>query len=303
MPTYGAAAQKVDVTSAERVLFPGDDLTKGDLVEYYASVAEFILPHINDRALTLQRSPEGLSGNAFFQQNTPDHYPEWIDRITLERVEGGQVSHPVANSVSALVYMANQGCITFHSWLSRTDMPRRPDRMIFDLDPSDDDFEKVREAAFELQATLVEIDLVPYVKTTGSRGVHVVVPLRRNEEFDGVREFAGAVAGFLAGKKPNLLTIEQRKAKRGDRVFVDTLRNSYGQTAVAPYSVRLKAGAPVSTPITWEQLRDRKVGPRSFTIQNILFRLGQTGDTWSGMGKHARGLSNPRAKLDKLRER
>lgn len=298
--SYGSGQKRVDVSNADRVLFPGAELTKGDLVDYYASVADLMLPHITDRPLTLRRAPNGLEGEAFFQQNVSDHFPSWIKRAPLERREGGIAEHPVGDSRISLIYLANQGCITFHAWTSKTDDPERPDRVVFDLDPSDDDFEKVREGALHLKEIIDEIGLVPFVKTTGSRGIHVFVPIKREYRFDDVREFAKSLADVAVSRHPGLLTAAQRKANRGARVYVDFLRNSYGQSAVAPYSARLRPGAPVSMPITWTQLEDRRTGPQTFTIENIHEHINEGEDPWSGISRRARSLSRPREKLREL---
>jgi bifunctional non-homologous end joining protein LigD len=215
--------------------------------------------------------------------------------------EGGEVDHAVCNSQAALVYLANQNCVAFHVWLSRVSHIDKPDRVTFDLDPSDGGFEKVREAAFIFKDMLAELGLVPHVMMTGSRGAHVVAPLRRGEPFDNVRAFARGLAKIAAAKHPDLLTVEQRKEKRGERVYVDTLRNSYGHTAVAPYSVRVKPGAPVATPLTWEEFEDRTIGPQTYNIRNILERTERTGDPWAGMAQHARSLRQLGERLEVMR--
>lgn len=289
----------VEITHGERVLFPRDGITKADLAEYYAAVAPAMLPHLAGRPLSLQRFPAGIDGEGFFQKEAPDSFPAWIARATVEK-EGGEITHALAANAATLVYLANQGSITPHVWLSRVDRPRQPDQLIFDLDPAGDDFAPVRRAAFAARELLAALGLLPYVKTTGSRGVHLVVPLVRREDFDAVRGFAHAVAERLVAQHPEALTVEPRKAARGGRLFVDTLRNGYAQTAVAPYAVRARDGAPVATPITWEELADPAVGPRSFTLAEVPGRLRRQGDPWREMRRHARSLGPARRKLAKL---
>lgn len=300
MTSYGSGARRVEVSSADRVMFPDAGITKGEVVEHYASVADLMLPHIKDRAITMFRSPEGLDGDPFYQQEVPDHFPDWLPRKELKRTGGGSVTHPLADSMPAIAYMANQGCITFHTWLSRVDEPEKPDTLIFDLDPSDDDFEKVREGSFLLRDVISDLGLTAFAKTTGSRGVHVQVPVRREQDFDTARKFCTKLVRYVAEQAPEILTTEQRKSKRGDRVYLDVLRNSYGQTAVAPYSLRLKPGAPVSTPVTWEQLKDRELGPQTYTLKNIDRRLAQVEDPWKDMRRHASSLATATRKLNRM---
>jgi bifunctional non-homologous end joining protein LigD len=207
------------------------------------------------------------------------------------------VEHVLVNDRATLIYLANQGCVTFHLALARIDRPHHPDRLIFDLDPSDDDFEKVRAAAQRLRVLLISLELKSYVQTTGSRGLHVVVPLDRQARFERVREFARAVANVLHGQHPELVTTEQRRQKRGNAVFVDYLRNAYGQTAVAPYSVRALDGAPVATPVRWDEVGSAALHPRKYTIGNLFRRLGQMRDPWSDIDQCAQSLDNAEANL------
>jgi bifunctional non-homologous end joining protein LigD len=206
----------------------------------------------------------------------------------------------VAEDGATLVYLANQACVTLHVGLSRIDRIDHPDRMVLDLDPSDDDFAKVRRAAQEARALLEEVGLAPFLQTTGSRGLHVWVPLDRSADFDQIREFAAAVAALLVARRPGELTTAQRKAKRGDRVFVDVARNAYAQTAVAPYSVRARPQAPVATPLDWPELNDRTLGPQRYTIRNIFRRLAHRRDPWAEIDRHARPLHAAHARLEAL---
>jgi bifunctional non-homologous end joining protein LigD len=289
----------VALSNLDKVLFPQSGLTKGDLVGYYRRIAEVALPHYRDRPLTMHRYPDGIGLDGFFQKDVPDYFPAWVERAKLGK-KGGTVDYVLTNNAATLVYLANQGCITPHLALARRDQPEHPDRLIFDLDPSDDDFGKVTAAAGRVREMLDNLDLVSFVQTTGSRGLHVVVPLDRSADFDGARDFAHALARCLAARHPDELTVEQRKSKRGSRVFLDYLRNAYGQTAVAPYAVRAREGAPVATPLRWDEVGRKDLTPQMYTITNVFRRLAQTADPWSGIDRHARSLDRPRALLAEL---
>lgn len=276
--------RRLELSNLDKVLFPDDGITKGQVIDYYRAVAEFMLPHLRDRPLTLQRFPDGIGAEGFFQQQRAEHFPDWLRSVALERAgEGDAVEHVLCATEADLVYLANQAVITFHGWLSLADRPERPDRLVFDLDPSGDDFGAVRTAAQRVAALLREVGLTPYPMTTGSRGLHVIAPLERSSDFDAVRDFARAMANHLAAEHPGELTVEQRKDKRGRRVYLDVLRNAYGQSTVAPYSLRGRPGAPVATPLDWDEVADSGLSPRGFNLNNLHRRLGQKPDPWQGM--------------------
>jgi len=288
--------REVAISSPDKVLFPGDGITKFEMADYYHKISEVALRHYRDRALSMHRYPDGIDAGDFFQKNIPDYFPDWIDRATLPK-EGGEITHVVANNAATLVYLANQGCITPHLALSRIDRPEHPDRMIFDLDPSDDDFGKVRDTARHLGKLLDDLKLTSFVQTTGSRGLHVIVPLDREANFDEVREFSHRLCRDLADRHSDLMTVEQRKNKRGNRVFLDDLRNAYGQTSVAPYAVRARPGAPVATPLEWDEVGESSLTPRKYRIENIFRRLGQRDDPWADIARHAQGLTEARRRF------
>jgi bifunctional non-homologous end joining protein LigD len=290
------AGRRVKLSNPEKVLFPAAGLTKADLVEYYERVAPVMLPHLAGRPLSLERYPDGIDAEGFMQKNASRYFPRWIRRARLAKQDGA-VAHVVADDAPTLVYLANQACVSLHVGLSRTDRIDHPDRMVLDLDPSDQDFEKVRQAAKDARALLEEVGLVPFLQTTGSRGLHLWVPLDRSADFDEVRAFAAGVAEMLVARRPAELTTAQRKAKRGDRVLLDVARNAYGQTAVAPYSVRARPLAPVATPLEWAALDDPKLEPQRYTIKNLFRRLGTKGDPWAEIARHARGLTAARERL------
>jgi bifunctional non-homologous end joining protein LigD len=280
--TLTVGRRAVEISSADKFLFPGDGITKWDLAEYYGRIAETALPHYRDRPVTMQRFPDGIGSEGFFQKNVPAHFPDWIERVEVPK-EGGTVTHAVVNEPAALVYLADQGCVTPHLFLARAGTPRRPDRMVFDLDPSDDDFGKVQEVAQALREALEARGLPSFVAATGSRGLHIVLSLDGAEDVDRLRPFARGLAGEVARDIPALATVRQRKAERGDRVLIDTFRTAYAQTAVAPYAVRARPGAPVMTPLRWEEALSSDMAPDHYTIASIFRRLGQTGDPWAGI--------------------
>jgi bifunctional non-homologous end joining protein LigD len=279
----------VETSSEEKLMFPDAGLTKGDLIEYYRRIAPVMLPHVQGRPLTLHRFPEGINGDGFFQQHAPDYFPAWIDRATRSK-EGGAVTHLVCNTAAALVYLANQSVIALHAWLSRTNAPRQPDQLVIDLDPAGSDFGRVCTVAQHVRAALEENGFVAFAMTTGSSGMHVRAPLQRAADFDTVRAATRRLADQLVEAHPQLCTTEQRIAKRGDRVFLDTARNAYGQTVVAPYSVRARPGAPIATPLSWDELGRPDLTPQRYTMRNLFRRLGQKDDPWDAMGDHARPL-------------
>ena len=294
-----AGGRAVPVSSPDKVLFPKDGITKADLASYYARAAEAMLPHLEGRPVSMLRYPDGIDGESFFQKDVPDYFPDWIRRARVGK-EGGTLEMMIAEEPAALVYLASQACITPHVWLSRIDRPQRPDRLIFDFDPPDDDFGPVRDGARRMRDLLEELGLVPFVMTTGSRGLHVTVPLDRSADFDQVRTFARGCAELLVARRPDHLTVEHRKAKRGGRVYVDTGRNAYAQTGVAPYAVRALPGAPVATPLDWSELGRAK--PRSTTIANLFRRLGRKDDPWADIDRKARSLAKAAGRLERIGE-
>jgi len=295
-------SRTIAITHGENILFPRAKISKNELIDYYLNIADFLIPHMKNRPISMQRFVDGIDHPGFYQKNAGDYFPRWIKTVPIAKKDDGNVKYVVCNDVATLVYLANQLSITFHLWLSRIDKLNFPDRMIFDLDPSVKGFAPVRTAARQLRNLLEdELGLIAFLMTTGSRGVHVVVPLDRKKDFDFVRMFARDVAQVLVARFPKTLTIEVRKIKRGKRVFIDYLRNAFGQTGVAPYCVRAKRGAPVATPIEWKELG--RVTPHKFTIKNIFKRLSKKDDPWRNINKQACSLKRARMTLDKLLEK
>ncbi len=293
-----AGTRTVKISRPDKPLF-GSAITKLDLARHYAAVAPAMLPHIVDRPLTLERYPDGIDGQRIMQQRAGKYFPPWIARVVVPK-KGGSVEHVRATDAASLVYLADQACITLHAWLSRRDRLDRPDKVIFDLDPSVEDAAAVRRAARLIGDLLRELGLDPWAMATGSRGYHVVVPLQRRLGFDDVRQFARAVGAVAAEREPKLFTIEQRKEKRGGRVLIDVMRNGYAQTAVAPYTVRPRPGAPVATPLVWEELSDSRTHADRWTIKTITRRLERDGDPWREIGARPANLSRARRELDAL---
>ncbi len=292
--TVRAGRRRVRISSADKLLFPADGITKADLANYYAQLAPAMAPHVRDRPLNLWRWNQGIERAVVVQQEIPRGAPEWVRRVTVPRRRGGSVCHAVGGEAATLVWLANQNCITPHVWASRADRPDRPDRLVFDLDPPDEDpdshFPAIRAGARELGALLDELGLAAFAMTSGSRGLHVVAPLRRRASADEARAVAGSIAETLAERRPDELTTAWRKEKRGGRVLVDVARNTYAQTTVAPYAVRALPGAPVATPLAWDELDDPDLHPRRWTLASVPARVAERGDPWARIAAAARAL-------------
>jgi bifunctional non-homologous end joining protein LigD len=282
-----AGRRSVELTNAEKVLFPGDGITKADLVEYYQSVAKWMIPHLRERPIAMERYPDGINGMRFFQKNASKHFPDWITRARVPKV-GGTVEHVIVDQAATLVYLANQGCITLHGFLSRLDKLRSPDELIFDLDPPGSEFGLACNVALDLRGILDdELGLTSFVKTTGGDGLHVIIPLDRSADFNTVRAFARSVAGALVRRDPKRITVEQRVGARGKRLYVDVMRNAYAQTAVVPYTVRARRGASVAMPVSWDEVADSKLRPDRYTIKNVPALLEERDDPWRRMKRAA----------------
>jgi bifunctional non-homologous end joining protein LigD len=282
---------RVELSHPDKVLFPQDGITKADLAAYYASVAEWMLPHVRDRPLNLWRWNAGIEGQRVVQQDIPKGAPDWVARVETPRRKGGTNCHVLCQDADTLRWLSNQNCITPHVWSARRDRLDRPDRVVFDLDPeAGSDFTLVREAALATGEVLREVGLEPFAMTTGSKGVHVVAPIKRTRDASWVRERARELGAEVAERSPDTLTTEWRIEKRGGRILVDTARNTYGQTVVAPYAVRALPGAPVATPLAWEELSDPDLKAQSWTLRTVGERLAERGDPWAEMSAHAAAL-------------
>jgi bifunctional non-homologous end joining protein LigD len=285
-----STARTVRLTHPERLLWPADGISKGDLYEYFGAIAGMMLPHVRDRPVSLQRFRESVEKGGFFQKEVPKGAPDWVRTAAVPK-HGGVVHHVLANDRETLQWLAQQGCVTPHVFTARADRLDRPDRLVFDLDPSHEDFAAVRRAALACGAALRDRGLEPFAMVTGSRGIHVVVPLKRTREAEEVLAWSRAFAAELAAQAPDELTTEFRKAKRDERIYLDVARNGVAQTVVPPYAPRPRAGAPVATPLRWQELDDDALRPDGWTIRTILQRLDELGgDPWADITQAARAL-------------
>jgi bifunctional non-homologous end joining protein LigD len=282
--------REIAITHPDKALFARPKVTKLDLARYYDRVANAMLPYVRGRPLALEGFPQGIDGPGYFMKSVPRHFPDWIATTRVAK-RGGSLTQILAENAATLAYLAGQNVITPHVWLSRADEPRKPDRLILDFDPSPGaGFANVRGAAREAGARLRDAGLAPFAMVTGSRGVHVVCPLRRGPSFSAVHSYARSIAEEMVAEDPKRLTLEWHRAERGARIYVDVNRINYAQHAVAPYGVRAKARAPVAMPIHWDELSDRRLKPDAWTIRNAVDRIESDGDAWKGMTRRARGL-------------
>lgn len=288
--TITIGRRHIEISHPDKALFTEPTITKRRLAEYYEQVADAMVPHLRDRPLALQAFPNGIDQSGFFMKSVPAYFPSWIQRVTVPK-RGGSLTQVVAANAATLVFLAGQNVITPHTWLSRGDEPHRPDRLIVDFDPSPGvTFAEVRAAARDAGDRLRDAGLHPYTMVTGSRGVHVLCPLRRGPGFDDVHRFARRLAEAMVADHASSLTLEWRRADRGARIYVDVNRNNYAQHAVAPYAVRPRPGGPVAMPIHWAELSDERLAPDRWTIEDAADRIRNEGDAWRGLARHARTL-------------
>jgi len=287
------------ITHPEKVLFPEDGITKGDLAAYYEAMAPVILPHLRGRPLTMERYPAGIDKKGFWQKDVSKGAPAWLQRVEVPKKDS-VVHHPVITDKRSLAWVTNQNAVTQHVWTSRVPNLDRPDVCVFDLDPSTEDVAAVRGAAIALRDLLEELALPSWIKTSGSKGFHIVVPLDGKADIQVVADFANAVGTLFVSRAPDRLTQEFSKADRGDRIYVDTGRNGYSATFAAAYTVRAKRGAPVSAPCTWKEVERGEVDPRTFTLLNMPDRIAKVGDVWADMRRRGRSLTRAVERLRRL---
>jgi bifunctional non-homologous end joining protein LigD len=287
------------ITHPEKVLFPDAGITKGELAAYYETVAPIMVPHIRRRPVTMERYPAGIGGPGFFHKDVSKGFPDWLERVEVPK-KGGIVHHPIVSNTRSLLWLANQNCITPHVWTSRSPNLYQPDICVFDLDPAEEAPDILRAAALGLRDLLNELSLTSWVKTSGSKGFHIVVPLDGKAGFDEVAAFAHTVGSALVKRDPEHLTQEFSKADRGGRILVDTGRNGYSATFAAAYAVRARPGAPVSAPCKWDEVERGDVGPRSFTLRTMAGRIAEVGDLWEEMGKHGQSLQRAMERLQRI---
>jgi len=293
---------EVIITHPEKMMFPDVGITKGELASYYETISPVMLPHLQRRPITMERFHRGIDAPGFFQKDVSKGFPEWLERVEVPK-HGGTVHHPIVTNTEGLLWLANQNSITIHVWPSRAPNLYQPDICVFDLDPSKaDDFDTLRAAALRLRDLLAELGLPSWIKTSGSKGFHIAVPLDGKSDFGTVARFAHVVGQILVKRDPDNLTQEFSKVDRGGRILVDTGRNGYSATFAATYTVRARPGAPVSAPCSWEELERGEVGPQSFTLRMMDQRIAATGDLWADMLKIKKSLVRPIAHLRKLHE-
>ncbi|HKB29860.1 MAG TPA: non-homologous end-joining DNA ligase [Streptosporangiaceae bacterium] len=292
---------RVALSNTDKIFFPGEGITKGDVITYYYETADRMLPYVRGRPVAMARYPDGIEGERIFQKAVPGYFPGWVRTAEVKK-QGGTIRHVVCDNAATLVYLANQGCIEVHVFLSRADRIDRPDQVVFDLDPSGlADFPLACRTALRLRELLEgTLGLTAYVRTTGGKGLHVHVPLNRRAGFDDVRGFARAVAQRLEHRYPEHLTTEQRKNARSGRLFIDIMRNAYAQTVVAPYAVRARPGAPVAIPLHWDELTGDALAPDRFTIRTVGKRLGGSADPWEGFWSNRQDLRRAHKALAEL---
>lgn len=272
--------REIGVSSRDRVVFPDIGVTKGQVLDFHARTAELIIRHSGGRPVALRRWPQGLSGQGFFQKNAGAHFPDWLRRVAVPKRDGDTLDHPVLTTPADVVYLANQGTIEFHPWVSAADDLDHPLELLVDLDPPEDaDVALVRGAARTVRDVLADIGVEPRIKTSGSKGYHVHVALDGSCDFAVTHRLAEVLQTRIAAADPDHLTDAWRKSDRGDRVLIDMARNSYGQTSVAAYSLRGRPGAPVAAPIDWDELS--RIAPADITMANLFRRLGQRDDPWA----------------------
>jgi len=284
------------ITHPEKVLFPDDGITKGEVAAYYEAMAPVILPHLRGRPITMERYPAGIGSKGFWQKDVSKGFPEWLQRVEVPKKDG-VVHHPVVTDTESLLWIANQNTITQHIWTSRLPDLKYPDLCVFDLDPSNDDVAEVRAAAIGLRDLLEKLGLPSWVKTTGSKGFHIVVPLDGKTTMGAAVRFANAVGTLFVRLAPDALTQEFSKADRRGRIYMDTGRNGYSATFAAPYTIRARRGAPVSAPCTWEELERGTVSPGSFTLRTMPERIAAVGDLWGDLHRRGRSLKRPMEKV------
>ncbi|MGB7843647.1 MAG: non-homologous end-joining DNA ligase [Salinimicrobium sp.] len=263
----------VEITHPDKIIFPKKQITKGQMAKYYYRISDYMLPFLKDRPLTLQRFPSGIEEPGFYQKNVSEYFPDFINTVEIE-TEDGTNTQIICNDKQSLMYLVNQGTISFHIWSSRIDKIREPDKVIFDLDPSEEDFEKIREAAKVIRNYLRKQKKEPELMTTGQNGLHLYYSIRRGKDFEEIKKEARKVAEEVTKLRPDLLTTKIRKDQRQGKIFVDYLRNAYAQTAVCPFSLRPNEEAGIATPLQWEELSNLE-SASYYTIENIFRRLGQ----------------------------
>ena len=286
----------VELSNEDKVLFPDSGIDKKDIIAYYADVYEYMEPFLTDRPVMIQRFPDGIDTDGFYQKSVSDYFPGIIEPISVQK-EDGEIDHISCDSQAAIVYLANQGTITFHNWLSSKEHLDRPHELVIDLDPPKGNFEIVRKGAIHIRDFLEDLAVTSFVQTTGSEGLHVFIPLKANADYDQVRATAKKLGERLTEKHPEVFTTAQRKEKREGKLFFDIHAMAYGQTNVTPYSIRPKKNAPIATPLDWDEVSNKEIGPQSYHLKNIKRRLAQKENPWKNMRQHAIDIESLKDRL------
>jgi bifunctional non-homologous end joining protein LigD len=280
------------ISHPDKVMFPDDGITKGELAAYYEAIAPVMLPHLRGRPVTMERYHRGIGEKGFMQKSVTKGFPAWLERVEVPK-KGGTVHHPLINDVRSLLWLANQNCITPHVWASRVPDLLHPDICLFDLDPSEENPDALRTATLRVREFLSALGLTSHVKTSGSKGFHIAVPLDGAADVGQVSWFAHHVGAALVMKYPATFTQEFHKVDRGTRILIDTGRNHPPATFAAAYAVRAKPGAPISAPCTWEEIEGGTVGPRTLTLRSMASRIAAVGDLWSDLIHRGQSLRAP----------
>ena len=288
----------IECSNVDRVMFPETGITKSELIAYYHFIADYMLPELAGRPISVERYTKGIDRGGFFQKHYQKHYPAWLDKEELGTKT--RVVYPIVDSKAGLVYLANQGSIAFHVWTSRRDAPEYPDMIVFDLDPPDGRFDLVRKTALIIRELFEELGLPAFVKTTGGKGLHVVAPTDGRATFGEVAQFCNRVAKLLVARHPDLVTVEFYKKDRKGRLFLDTLRNALGATLIAAWSVRGRPGAPISMPIGWDEVEDPAMAPNGFRLRDARTRLESRGDPWAKLRERVGSVDDADAALTRL---
>ncbi len=287
------------ISHPEKVMFPEDGITKGEMAAYYDAVSPVMVPHLRNRPVTMERFHRGIGQPGFIQKDVSKGFPSWLRRVEVPK-KGGVVHYPLVTDRRGLLWLANQNCVTPHVWTSRVPRLHHPDLCVFDLDPaSDDEPERLRRTALALRDLLDELGLPSWVKTSGSKGFHIVIPLDGKADAGVVGAFAHRVGAQLSARHPDDVTQEFHKADRGGRILIDTGRNNPGATFAAAYAVRPKPGAPISAPCTWDEVASGAAQPRTFTLRTMTARLDAVGDLWGDFGRRKRSLTRALARLNR----
>jgi bifunctional non-homologous end joining protein LigD len=287
------------ITHPEKLLFPADGISKGELAAYYDAIAPSMLPHLSGRPVTMERFPGGIEQKGFMQKDVVKGFPDWLTRAAVPK-KGGTLHQPLIDDTRSLLWLANQNCITPHVGTSRHPALQAPDLCVIDLDPARADQEELRRAALAVRDLLLELGLDSWLKTSGSKGFHIVVPLDARSGYEDVWRFAHGLGAVLVKRHPDLLTQEFLKTERAGRILVDTGRNAFGATFAAAYAVRARPGAPVSAPCTWQELESGQVQPQSFVLRNMSQRIEQVGELWAELYARRQPLDAPFTRLEAL---